>query len=96
MNQLKVKYNVQNWDTWKELLSKYEGSEVTNKCDFCQFSMSNNINLVCAATYYGKDIEKITEKEKKGCDFKINFSTYVDIGESGIDKEFTAYAKNSF
>lgn len=87
MKNLDEKYDKNNWITWRELLSKYHGKEINNKCDSCQFAMSG----ICAATYYGKKLNKITVDQQSDCDYAIEFSSFVDLGEKRIDKEFTEY-----
>ena len=87
MNQLTEKYHPSNWETWQDLSSKFYNEEVNDKCDICGFAFPDG----CAATYYGIPIIEITDTQKKDCDFEINFSIYMDIGNSGIDSNFNEY-----
>lgn len=99
MSKKDEKYNPTNWETWKPILEKYHSADYPfSKCDYCEFSMPDTENeiMVCAATYNGENLQLITSDMLNDCDFELSFYTYCDIGEKGIDKDFSAYVKSPY
>lgn len=89
---LDEKYSPNNFETWEPILKKNMLNEKNFfKCSHCQYCMPDLHNHICTSTFYGQNVELIDESIKKDCDFKLSFSTYVHIGESNIEPEFTNY-----